>query len=182
MRLPVPLRELYLHSVSGLQSLLPAPDNPVWDARDHRQRTVPGIHNVHRDTRSIVFRWLSNEWQAGDTPQVVTEPYAPKELTEEVFAVAWKLQDYFGGTIVKLMLAELKSGGSITPHSDQAPALYLSHRCHLPVITNAYVDFRIDDESFMLNEGIVYEIDNTRMHSVQNKGLCRRVHLICDIM
>lgn len=40
----------------------------------------------------------------------------------------------------------------------------------------------IGDETFHLEPGIAYELDNTRRHSVRNARETRRVHLICDIL
>lgn len=182
MQLDWPITELWPYSIEQLKSVLPAASDSVWDERDFRQRAKPGVHNVHHHTRSIVFRWLSNQWTEGRPLQVEAADYAPKALTESALAVAERLEQHYGGVVVKLMLAELKPSGTISPHSDAAPALYLSHRCHLPILTNRSVDFRVDDKSFELKEGVVYELDNTRMHSVRNGGRERRVHLICDIM
>jgi len=96
--------------------------------------------------------------------------------------VASKLAAHYRGSVVKLMLAELKPGGTIMPHTDAAPAICLAHRCHLPIVTNPAVDFVIEGVAYQLRAGTVYEFDNTREHAVANRSAETRVHLICDIM
>jgi hypothetical protein len=178
MKLDVPLRELFGRSVTQLRALLPSPQDPIWDvANDRRQR-----YDVHTETRSIVFKWLENGWVPG-TPTFVNDyNYAPAPLIQKVTTFASVLATHYKGKVVKLMLAELKPGGNIVPHRDVAPALFMSHRCHLPVLTNSAVDFSIDGVVYKLQRGTVYEFDNTRLHSVANRGAITRVHLICDIM
>ena len=178
MKLDVPLKELFDFSVSDLRRALPAPTDKVWDVAEERRRR----YGVHNETRSIVFKWLENAWVQG-TPVVVKDfDYAPKQLNRSVSAFASALAERYAGKVVKLMLAELNPGANIPAHQDVAPALYMSHRCHLPVITNPDVDFLIDGVAYKLKEGKAYEFDNTRSHAVANRGDARRVHLICDIM
>lgn len=178
MKLDVPLKELFDRSVSQIRKLLPPPEDVVWDLADERQ----GRYAVHTETRTIVFKWLENGWAPGTPPIVKDYDYAPKPLQLQVSAVASKLAAHYRGQAVKLMLAELKPGGKITPHRDVAPALFMSHRCHLPIVTDPDVDFSIDEVVYNLREGKVYEFDNTRMHAVANRSATTRVHLICDIM
>ncbi|MEO7690483.1 MAG: aspartyl/asparaginyl beta-hydroxylase domain-containing protein [Sphingomonas sp.] len=92
------------------------------------------------------------------------------------------MKSRFGGTIAKLFLAELPVGAEIPPHRDLAEALTRSHRCYLPILTNPDTQMTIGDETFHLEPGIAYELDNTRRHSVRNARETRRVHLICDIL
>jgi hypothetical protein len=178
MKLDVPLKELFERSVTQIRKLLPSPEDKIWDVADDRQSK----YAVHTETRTIVFKWLENGWVPGTRPIVKDYDYAPKPLLLQVSAVASKLAAHYRGQVVKLMLAELKPGGNIRPHTDVAPALFMSHRCHLPIVTDAAVDFSIDEVVYKLQEGKVYEFDNTRLHSVANRGATTRVHLICDIM
>ena len=60
--------------------------------------------------------------------------------------------------------------------------LVLCHRIHIPIITNDQVIFHIDKIPFFLEEGKVYEINNQKLHSVENNSNFDRVHLIIDIL
>jgi hypothetical protein len=177
MRLPVPIRELFEWPTHELAAHMPPADDPSWrlDARQRRSA-------VHEDTRSILFTWLPNDWTPGGERRVVSYRYAPAALTDAAQACGTALAEFFGGQVVKLMLVELRAGGAIAGHIDASLALRLAHRCHVPVVTNDGVEFRIDDVPHSLREGCAYEIDNTRFHAVTNHGTTPRVHLICDVM
>jgi len=178
MKLDVPLKELFDCSVAQLKTSLPSPQDHLWEVAEDRASK----YLVHSETRSIVFKWLENSWNPGTPPLVRDFDYAPKALARHAAAVASKLATHYKGKVVKLMLAALKPGATIIPHTDVAPALQLAHRCHLPIVTNAAVDFSIDGVAYKLKAGKAYEFDNTRVHSVANRGLATRVHLICDVM
>jgi hypothetical protein len=178
MKLDEPLKALFDRSVSQFAKLLPPSENALWDMAGDRANR----YAVHAETRSIVFKWLENGWQPG-TPAIVRDyDYAPRPLIQQAEAVAAKLAAHHRGKVVKLMLAELQPGCAITAHRDVSPALFMSHRCHLPIVSNPDVDFEVDGVNFHLEPGKVYELDNTRMHAVANRGQTTRVHLICDVM
>jgi hypothetical protein len=177
MELPVPVLELFDCSSFELGAHLPPPESDAWEIGTRERR-----FEVHRDTRSILFTWLPNDWVPGSAPQMTIHDYAPPDVTRAARACGAAIARHFGGQIVKLMLAELRPGGVIRPHRDTAEALRLSHRCHVPVVTNPLVEFRVDDQPLALREGVAYEIDNTRPHEVANRGATPRVHLICDVM
>jgi hypothetical protein len=178
MQLDVPLKELFDRSVSQMRAVLPDSDNELWDVASQRR----DHYAVHGETRSIVFKWLDNAWRPGLPTSVKDYDYAPKALALQAQAFGSKLAAHFRGRVVKLMLAELRSGAQIPPHRDAAPALILAHRCHLPITTNPEVDFFIDGVAYHLQAGKAYEFDNTREHAVANRSGSTRVHLICDVL
>ena len=113
---------------------------------------------------------------------VLSSDFSAPRLRSATDACAAALVNRLPGTVVKLMLAELAPGGVISEHRDQAPALILAHRCHVPILSNKDVAFIVDGEPHYLAPGVAYEFDNTRKHAVANRSSTRRVHLICDIM
>jgi aspartyl/asparaginyl beta-hydroxylase (cupin superfamily) len=52
----------------------------------------------------------------------------------------------------------------------------------LPIITNDEVWFTVGSESINMRPGELYEVNNRRVHSVENKGAEDRVHLILDFV
>ena len=84
------------------------------------------------------------------------------------------------GYFVRANLVRLQSGGTITEHTDNNFSLVHSHRVHLPIITNAEVGFMVGNKSINMKEGELWEINNRRLHSVNNAGPEDRVHLILD--
>jgi hypothetical protein len=84
------------------------------------------------------------------------------------------------GYFVRASLVRLKAGEEITKHTDNNFSLVHSHRLHLPIITNAEVEFIVGYETINMKEGELWEINNRRAHLVKNAGAADRVHLILD--
>lgn len=95
------------------------------------------------------------------------------------------LENSYGyGEIWNLQITKMKGTGEIFPHVDFGLGFVFSHRIHIPLVTNENVIFKIEDEEFYLKRGCVYEINNLKLHSVQNKNnyTHNRIHLIFDYM
>ena len=178
MKLPTTFQEIGDFSAYGLGALLPSPEAEEWTVSDLRQRT----HAVHNQTRSIIFRWPARPWKPGEPMAVTRRRDASPALHDAVDACTGALEAHFAGVAIRLMLAELGPGAEVAAHTDRGPALQLCHRCHVPVRTNPLVEFWIDHQLHHFREGVAYEVDNTRLHSVANRGTTPRVHLICDVM
>jgi hypothetical protein len=178
MQLPEPLIRLFDIPVDALARAMPEAASPLWDIDKFRQAT----HEVHRNTRSIVFESILSGWLPGQKAVIERQNYAPPELTRLAYACAGLFAAHRGGKVVRLLLAELAPRGVITVHRDKGAALTEVHRCHLPIITNKGVQFFIDMIPHMLETGTGYEFDNTRRHSVENNSDERRIHLLCDVM
>jgi len=178
MRLGSAIIPLFDYPLADILAALPAPSSPLWDMAPFRQNR----YRAHEATRSIVFNWLPNAWRPGEAPATIRLAYPPAPLSDAVWAFAEHLRRHRVGVVAKLVLAELAPGERIRAHSDEAPALTLAHRCHLPIVSNEGVSFRIEREPHRLKPGTCYEFDNTRLHAVRNDGDAPRVHLICDIL
>lgn len=101
------------------------------------------------------------------------------EMSEKGKALAEK----FGlGYFVRATLVRLKAGGTIDAHQDNNFSLTHSHRVHLPIVTNDRVIFTVGKEAIALPAGELYEINNRRLHAVQNDSSEHRVHLILDFV
>jgi hypothetical protein len=178
MRLQERIIRLFDMPIDDIARTMPDASSPLWNIDRLRQSK----HEVHRQTRSIVFEWLDNAWQVGQHATIQRQSYAPPELARPVYACAEKLAAHYSGKIVRLVLAELAPRGRIAVHRDFGAGLIEVHRCHIPVITNTAVLFYIDMIPHYLEPGIAYEFDNTRRHEVDNRSDARRIHLLCDIM
>lgn len=92
---------------------------------------------------------------------------------------------YGNGSILKMQLSKMCGKNSIIhPHSDIGLIFRFSHRIHIPIITNENVDFFVDDKKFNLKTNNVYEINNSKIHSVlnRNQNSFERIHLIVDFI
>ena len=80
-------------------------------------------------------------------------------------------------------LMKLAAGSVIKPHRDHDLAIERGRaRLHVPVATNPDVDFRVEDERVVLQEGECWYLDLSRTHSVANLGKSDRVHLVIDVV
>jgi hypothetical protein len=80
-------------------------------------------------------------------------------------------------------LMKLTPGSIIKPHADHDLAAELGRvRLHIPVVTNADVDFRLNGEPVVMHEGECWYVRLSETHSVANRGLTDRVHLVIDAL
>jgi hypothetical protein len=89
---------------------------------------------------------------------------------------------YGPGKFWNIQIAKMQGGGVILPHVDNGIEFTISHRIHIPLITNDKVIFILDGEEFYFPKGNVYEINNVKEHSVLNKNDSNynRIHIIFD--
>lgn len=78
-------------------------------------------------------------------------------------------------------LLRLAPGARIAEHRDHD----LGHafgevRLHLPIVTNAAVDFRVAGARVIMRPGELWYIDASEPHAVRNDGAAARVHLVVD--
>lgn len=85
-----------------------------------------------------------------------------------------------GHEIKRSMLVLLPAGQDVLEHKDSGYHLENCHRVHVPIITNKEVVFEVFGQIVPMEEGTVVEINNNIPHSVTNKSIEDRVHLITD--
>jgi len=161
--------------VSSIKNKVKNYINEKWEEFDFRQKTF----DVHRETKTIPlifdkdFR-LSN-------PTYLEDSFSyKKEIENIIYFFTKKLGK---GFIIRAILVNLPKNTFIGEHVDKGESLDRCIRCHIPIITNKNVLFKIEGEIKNLKEGEIWEINNTKkIHSVQNAGKTDRVHLIVDWM
>lgn len=85
----------------------------------------------------------------------------------------------FDKTSVRLLC--LSSGAEIKPHKDYCLGYEDGcFRIHIPIITNNQVEFILDNQQLIMNEGECWYINANFTHSVANKGKQDRIHLVID--
>jgi Aspartyl/Asparaginyl beta-hydroxylase len=81
----------------------------------------------------------------------------------------------------KAMLAKLLAGHRIDPHFDGAGSNLLTHKIHVPLVTNPSAYFLVRDEKIHLEQGIAYEVNNIVSHGGENLGSKDRIHFIFEV-
>lgn len=153
-------------------------DETAWTEKTYRQESF----NVHRSTESIVLCFLDlDRW-----PDLVI---ARDVGWDRLGATAKPVMDAIikrhyepGGSVIRAMAVRLRPGARISPHVDEHESLKISHRIHVPLITNPRVRFFIDGVPHRFEPGRAVEVNNQLSHSVMNDGKTSRVHFIFDYL
>lgn len=171
-------RDLGPFDCRGLIDAVQQLDEAAWTEKTYRQESF----NVHRSTESIVLCFLDlDRWpnlaigrEVGwDRLGAAAEP-----VMETIIGRHYEP----GGSVIRAMAVRLRPGARITPHVDEHESLKISHRIHVPLITNARVRFFIDGVPHRFEPGRAVEINNQLSHSVMNDGKSSRVHFIFDYL
>lgn len=183
MRLPVPCKKLQEGlDISALREAVLSTTEKEWNENQFRQERF----EVARDVESILFKMNGSDLLVGDNASK-TEVWEDtwnkwKDLVNPVINQA--IRGYKGKEIAfvnKCMIARLRPNKKIEKHIDAALSFNCSHRIHVPLFTNPDVEFIVDGERVIMDEGNAYEISNKDEHSVVNKGSTPRIHLLFDI-
>lgn len=146
-----------------------------WGAVDWRQQRF----EAHRYTQTIELIFDRDFRHENPTKH---EMYDSLECDAVVAPILESIADFYTGEgyPVRLLLVRLLAKGQIPKHVDTGYSLTTARRIHVPVITNDGVIFTVGGEARTLAAGEVWEINNTREHSVENMSNQDRVHLIVD--
>lgn len=153
-------------------------DDAAWTEKTYRQESF----NVHRSTQSIVLCFIDlDQWPSLVIAREVGWDHlgmSAEPVMERVIADSYEP----GGVVIRAMAVRLPPGGRIEPHVDEHESLRVSHRIHLPLITNPRVRFYIDGVPHRFEPGRAIEVNNQLSHSVMNDGTTGRVHFIFDYL
>ena len=104
-----------------------------------------------------------------DTPLLAATPYFRAVLAG------------FACPLQAVGLMRLASGSLIKEHTDLALAFEPGTvRIHIPVTTNAEVDFRLNGVRCTMPAGSSWYLRLSDPHSVANRGMSERVHMVID--
>jgi hypothetical protein len=143
-----------------------------WDAFEFRQKT----YIVHKDTKTVPLMMNKDKKLMDALPkQLIWDDFAIFE--EELNKIKLILPRC---EIVNAILVILPAGKNILPHRDKDLFFDLYSRIHIPIITNPKCLFTVDGETIHMKAGELWEINNKKIHSVENNGEEDRIHLIID--
>jgi len=83
--------------------------------------------------------------------------------------------------IASVRFLKLAAGAEIDEHADGGLCYEFGEvRFHIPVHTHAALDFRLNGERLVMQEGECWYINANMPHSVANRGEIDRIHLVID--
>lgn len=138
-------------------------------------------------TRAIILRHdesyianALNEAEKGDKLGL-TDFSSMLEYRKHVDTILSALSKHYIFKDYAMLLALLFPRRSVGKHVDSGEFLDTCHRVHIPLITNPECFYTVGDQTWHMEKGTIYEIDNQRIHGVINGGNEDRVHLIVNL-
>ena len=139
------------------------------------------IFHAHKDTNSYFIYKTNLGWKQGED-LVVEQKSNYKVLLDMINPIIKDLELRHEGVKSNVLFIKLKAGHIIPSHSDSGEYLLSSRRHHIPIITSDQTFFTVGSEKINMAEGECWEINNSKVHSVENNSKKDRVHLLIDIM
>jgi hypothetical protein len=141
---------------------------------------------THKNTESYfilgnVGNKMGSRWSLGEK-LVTVNLCRDKVLWEMVKPIIQDLKKFHEGVASSAMIVKLMPEKDIMPHIDKSEYLQFVRRNHLAIKTNDSVIFHVGEETKNIATGECWEINNSKIHYVENNGNEERIHLIVDIM
>lgn len=149
----------------------------AWNAEDSRKENR---FSCFHHTRHIIARFIPSNHDPMTfyaTPfWTVWEPLLRPILDQVAAQYELAVPEF-----PKVMFARLAAGAVIDRHVDGNGSNLVTHKIHVPLVTNPGVVFEVAGEVFHLVPGHAYELNNIRPHAVRNEGDADRIHLIFEL-
>lgn len=86
------------------------------------------------------------------------------------------------GVVTRVAIVEMTPRGKIAPHMDGQDHAAVAHRIHIPLISPAGVEYKVDGKKFKMQPGYAYDFNNRKQHSVRNNSARPRVTILVDFL
>ena len=161
--------------VSKIKETISLLDKSYWEVYTKRQET----YEAHSQTKSLLLMWDEENIHTLK-PSQTHDLFYKLEIQNFITLIEPLYKEKYGdGYFNRIILVNLLSNSDIRAHADGGPLL-LARRTHIPIITNPEVFFIVNDEEKNMKEGEIWEIDNSKVHSVENLSDKDRIHFIID--
>jgi hypothetical protein len=122
--------------------------------------------------------------KSGTTADAIAQPDDGEFVNTELFYKCVYIQeiaDTLGLDLHSVRLMQLAPGSEITTHRDQGLSYkYGYFRLHIPILTSGDVDFIVNKVKIDMKLGECWYADFDLPHSVVNRSVYPRVHLVID--
>jgi len=165
-------------NISSIQKILN--ENPeLWNKIKYRQNQF----EVHKNTESIICIWSGSK---NKIKQIIKHQNNYNLFETFINKIIIILKKHFNWTndviIYKAMFAKLKPNSRIKKHTDGGVLLKIPQRIHIPIYTEEHlIDTEINNITYHLKEGTIYNFNNTVPHRVINNSLKDRINFIIDV-
>lgn len=140
------------------------------------------LYATHENTFMYELVWFDHDWRPGSPLRLRHTNKLNGQAGKEIDTIFSKLSEMVDGAIVHAEIVSMSANSRIRTHRDLGDALYLARRFHVPLKTNNKTFFIVEGEKFFLEEGNIYELNNSKYHGVRNESEEARIHLLVDVM
>lgn len=168
------------HKIS-INSIKSEVDNFIdeWFLDTTRQAT----YTTHEQTQMYQLRFFNYYWDTNNPGYYKdVNSFKKQESIKELQDIYDLLEKEYRGKVVRSELVNMFGNSRIRKHRDRTNMLFLCRRIHIPIKTNKDTIFMVNGEIESMAEGYIYEINNSKIHSVENKSNENRIHLIIDLL
>ncbi len=177
IRKPAGVRSLGPVDATALVAQVRRLSDRAWAGEDAlKENTFEMFHH----TRHVIFRFIPNNLNPCDFYSTHAWPVW-RGLLEPVMEAVVRPYGFERPVYPKAMLARLEAGAIIDPHVDGAGSHILTHKIHVPLITNPGALFLTGEDTCHLEAGQAYEVNNIGRHGAMNHGLEDRIHFIFEV-
>lgn len=165
--------------ISALQQRIANAGPQLWDPA-HQKDNVP------------IQRAGHDKWGIGKVVFVFCDDYIRKVYTfpwfhewrDELEPIFKQIQIPFD-RVIRCILASMPPDSDVPVHHDTGSWVGKSHRMHIPIFTDASIDFQVGHNEqamtrYEFKQGNLYELNNASKHRVHNYWGKDRVHMIFD--
>ena len=160
---------------------LPAVQTEVTALPD---RWSPHFQTLHYDGEWTVLPLRSIGGSSKEAKPYALGGAAAEYAATPLLTVCPEIARFLGSLpcpVMSARLLNLRRGAVIKPHRDAELAFENGEaRIHVPVFTNADVEFFIDEQRVVMEPGSCWYINANLTHRVANRGGCDRIHLVVD--
>jgi quercetin dioxygenase-like cupin family protein len=166
-------------NIDELKSKIQSLDPNDWTIHTYRNSSF----RTHKMTNTLELLWDPSSIETGNVGNKNLHNYKSLEFDEVEKLLKEFYRNVYGeGKFIRILIVRLNPKGSIASHCDSGISLMEVHRTHIPIITNPKVTFTVKDTTLNLKEGEVWEINNSKLHSVDNNSEEGRIHMIIDYL
>ena len=116
----------------------------------------------------------------GFAPLEGGKPIQDRKILSSMSQTKLLLHEQLPGKPARAVLADLKPGGTVPLHTDQADVFKGIVRIHVPLRTNSSVISFFGDHFYEMKPGEVWAVNNLMTHAIANQGNEPRLHIITD--
>lgn len=176
------MRELGALDISPLSEMVQGIPDSRWEGKESESRTNYNTleNSPLQHAKHIVFKFSKKDKEPF---QYFTLPIWDewKRMLVPIMRQACSAYNYEKIFFPRAMLALLPAGCKIAAHTDGHEMRSRPHKIHIPITTNEQTFFFHGPEKrYNFKVGQAYEVNNDKLHGVENLGDSNRIHFIFE--